>query len=377
MRTRTALFAAVLAAALPAPAAAATITVSPGDSIQKAVNQAKAGDKVKVKPGTYKEKAHNCPAETGTCAVLIKKGIKLIGLTQEGNPVILKATDGEHQGIEAARKGGVKCAKNNKELRIKHLLIKGFIVKGFKGDGVFVRCADDWRITNVVAMNNDEYGIFPVFSGKGRVDHSFASGANDTGIYIGQSHDVRIDHNTATDNVSGFELENTTNSVADHNVGYGNTAGLLSFALPGLIVRVNRHNAIEDNDFHANNRKNTCLEPDDIICKVPEGTGIALVAADGNVVQRNKVKNNVTVGIAVASYCIVKGDTECSFANYDPYPNNDHVLNNVATGNGGNPNETYAAFASDLLWDTTGTGNCWSGNTFEKSVPPELPACPG
>ena len=30
-----------------------------------------------------------------------------------------------------------------------------------------------------------------------------ATGANDTGIYIGQSHDVRIDHNVATDNVSG------------------------------------------------------------------------------------------------------------------------------------------------------------------------------
>ena len=257
MRTRTALFVAVLAAALPAPAAA-TITVSPGDSIQKAVNEARPRETVKVKPGTYKEDAHNCPAEEGTCAVLIKKGIELIGLTEEGNPVVLKAKDGEHQGIEAARKGGVKCAKNNKDLRIKNLLIKGFTVKGFKGDGVFVRCADDWRITNVVAKGNDEYGIFPVFSGKGRVDHSFASGANDTGIYIGQSHDVRIDHNYATDNVSGFELENTSGARADHNVGFGNTAGLLSFALPGLIVRVNRHNVIEDNDFHANNRKNTC-----------------------------------------------------------------------------------------------------------------------
>jgi hypothetical protein len=140
-------------------------------------------------------------------------------------------------------------------------------------------------------------------------------------------------------------------------------------------VRVNRQNVIEDNDFHANNRKNTCEDPHDIVCQVPEGTGLALVAADGNVVRRNSVKNNVTVGIAVASYCIIKGDTKCSFTNYDPYPDNDHVVGNVATGNGGNPNETYASFASDLLWDTTGNGDCWSNNTFDKSFPPELPAC--
>jgi parallel beta-helix repeat protein len=374
MRTRTVLLTALLAAALPAPAVAATLTVSPGKSIQGAVDKAKAGDTVNVKPGTYKEDTQKCPAESGGCAVLIKKGIKLIGLQGEGNPVVLKAKSGQHQGILAARKGGPKCLAD-KSRRIKHLLIKGFTIKGFEGDGVFVRCADDWRITAVTAMGNDEYGIFPVFSGKGRVDHSYASGANDTGIYIGQSHDVRIDHNYAQHNVSGFELENTADSRADHNVGLGNTAGLLSFSLPGLPVRGNRQNVIEDNDFHANNRKNTCEDPDDIVCKVPEGTGLALVAADGNVVRRNKVRNNVTVGIAVASYCIVKGDTECSFANYDPYPNNDHVVNNVATGNGKDPNETYAGFASDLLWDTTGTGNCWSGNTFGKSFPAELPAC--
>jgi parallel beta-helix repeat protein len=377
MRTRTALLAAILVAALPATASAATLTVSPGKSIQGAVDKADQGDTVRVKPGTYQEKAHKCPAEEGTCAVHITKGIKLIGLPTEGHPVVLKAKGDEHQGIEAAKGTNFKCLKNHPDLRIKHLLIKGFTIKGFAGDGVFVQCADDWRITNVVAKGNDEYGIFPVFSGKGRVDHSFASGANDTGIYIGQSHDVRIDHNTSTDNVSGFELENTRGSRADHNLGFGNTAGLLSFALPDLLVHVNRQNVIEDNVFRANNRKNTCLDPDDIVCQVPEGTGIGLVAADGNVIQRNEVRNNVTVGIAVVNYCVIRGDTECNHPNYEPNPDNDHVLNNVATGNGGDPNPKFAGFASDLLWDGYGTGNCWSGNTFNKSFPSELPPCSG
>ena len=33
-------------------------------------------------------------------------------------------------------------------------------------------------------------------------------------------------------------------------------------------------------------------------------------------------------------------------------------------------------FAVDLAWDTTRTDNCWSGNTFRTSFPPELPPCP-
>ena len=37
----------------------------------------------------------------------------------------------------------------------------------------------------------------------------------------------------------------------------------------------------------------------------------------------------------------------------------------------------YEALASDLVWDTTGSGNCWGGNTFNTSFPAELPACSG
>jgi parallel beta-helix repeat protein len=337
------------------------------------VNKADQGDTVRVKPGTYTEDAHKCPAEEGTCAVHITKGIKLIGLPKEGHPVVLKATGDEHQGIEAAKSGGPKCLRNHPDLRIKHLLIKGFTVKGFEGDGVFVRCADDWRITNVVAKGNDEYGIFPVFSGKGRVDHSFASGANDTGIYIGQSHDVRIDHNTATNNVSGFELENTYGSLAEHNVGYGNTAGLLSFALPNLLIKFNRKNDIEFNNFHANNRDNTCEDPDDVVCNVPPGTGIIMVATDKNLVTENTVRNNRTGGIALVSYCII-ADPPCE-PDIDPNPDFNHITGNTVVGNGKHPAHPYEGIAADLIYDNSGDGNCWSENTFGKSFPEELPAC--
>jgi hypothetical protein len=88
-------------------------------------------------------------------------------------------------------------------------------------------------------------------------------------MYIGQSFDSRVDHNVATDNVSGFELENSIGIRADHNLSFGNTGGILSFTLPFLDAKVNRANLIDHNTVRDNSRPNTCSEPGDDVCQVP------------------------------------------------------------------------------------------------------------
>lgn len=374
MRIRTALAAAALTAALPASAHAATFVVHPGQSIQAAVDKARKGDKVKVLPGTYKEDGTKCISEAGKCAVVIKRdGIKLIGAQKEGHPVVIRRKGNQHNGIVVAKTKNDDCL-TKKKLRVKGSLIKGFTVVDFPGDGVFLICADNWRVTRVTAKKNSEYGIFPVFSGKGRVDHSFASGSNDTGIYIGQSHDVLIDSNTAIKNVSGFEIENSRDVLAVGNTGYGNTAGLLSFALPNLPVKTNKNNVIRNNYFHDNNRENTCIDQDDVVCNVPRGSGIIMVATDKNLVFDNTVRKNDTDGIALVSYCILIGEPDCT-NDIDPEPDDNQITDNLVTGNGKDPVEDYKTLASDLIWDTTGDGNCWARNTFDTSFPDELPAC--
>jgi Right handed beta helix region len=122
---------------------------------------------------------------------------------------------------------------------------------------VLLFCVEAWRVTHVSAVDNAEYGIFPSHSFDGRLDHSLASGANDTGHYVGQSFDSRMDHNVATDNVSGYEIENSVGVRADHNLAYGNTGGILSFTLPFLDVKVNHDNLIEHNVVRDNDRPNT------------------------------------------------------------------------------------------------------------------------
>jgi len=363
------------------PAAAATIVVHPGESIQAAVDAAKPGDTIGVRPGIYHEAGRPCPTQPGTCAVVVSKdGIRLRGRPRPGAPVVLENAGGQDQGIAIAKAGadGATCLTDPSQ-RINGAEVRDFTVNGFGDDGIFLLCVDNWRVMRCAANDDVEYGIFPSHCGKGRVSQSVATGANDTGIYVGQSHNVRVDHNLAMGNVSGFEIENSSQVRLDHNEATGNTGGILSFTLPFLDVKSNHDNLIDDNNVHANNKANTCLHPGDTVCQVPVGTGILVLAADRNLVTANTVTGNNSFGIAVTNFCVSTGlsGAECAALDIEPNSDGNAIVANIVTGNGADPDPALPdVFAVDLAWDLTGTGNCWSDNVFGTKFPRFLKACP-
>ncbi len=357
---------------------ARTIRVGPGQSIQAAVDRANPGDTIKVKPGTYHEAGRPCPAEPGhTCAVVVTKD--RISIESSGNHrVVLDNAGGQHEGIAVGKTSDPACLADDSK-QVNGSKIKGLTVTDFDDDGIFLFCVDGFRVTEVKATANREYGIFPSHSLNGRVDHSFVSGSNDTGFYTGQSHDVRMDHNRATGNVSGYEIENSTRVRADHNVATGNTGGILSFTLPFLDVKSNSNNRIDHNEVEKNNKPNTCVDPGDAVCGVPQGTGILLLAADTNDVSHNEVEENDSYGIAVANFCLGTNTPPEVCAQLDIQPDSDgnRITHNEVEDNGAHPDPNLApVFAVDLAWDTTGVGNCWEHNEFGTSFPDPLPGCP-
>jgi hypothetical protein len=180
----------------------------------------------------------------------------------------------------------------------------------------------------------------------------------------------------ASANVSGFEIENSTNVRFDHNEAFGNTGGILVFILPNLSVLTGAHNQVDHNWLHDNNKANTCLNPADDVCLVPPGSGVLVVAGDSNVVEHNVIQRNETFGVAVSDFCtpFQVPIAACFSLGFDPLPENTRVLFNLLEDNGAN-SQFPGVPGADLFWTGAGTGNCWRGNRTATEIPSPLPEC--
>lgn len=366
------------------PAIGTTQIVHPGESIQAAVDRASPGDTILILPGTYREAGRICPTDSAQrCAVVITKDdLRVIGASSPGHPVVLENAGHQDQGIAVAVSGAVgRTCLHDPSQRIQGSVLEGLTVNGFGSNGIFLFCVDHFTIRNCETHDNREYGVFPSHSAFGSVSGSTATGSNDTGIYVGESHDVRVTDNTARGNVSGFEIENSARVELDHNLAVGNTAGILSFTLPFLDVNVNEGNSIHNNTVLVNNKDNTCVSPGSDVCRVPIGTGILLVAVQRNVVSDNVTLGNNSLGIALADFCTANQIPRqlCSSLGIDPFPNGNRIEQNVALGNGLHPDVQRlppGVPGADLLWTGLGEHNCWSGNVSLINVSPiPMPSC--
>jgi parallel beta-helix repeat protein len=366
------------------PALATTWIVHPGESIQGAVDQASPGDTISILPGTYQEVGRTCPSDyTQRCAVVISTDdLQIIGASSPGHPVVLENAGGQDQGIAVGvvNAPGRTCLQVPSQ-RIQGSLIEGLTVNGFDSDGIFLWCVDQFTIRNCQTHDNREYGLFPSHSGFGSVIGNSATGSNDTGIYVGESHDVRVSHNVAHGNVSGFEIENSARVELDHNLAVGNTAGILSFTLPFLDVNTNEDNTIHNNTVLVNNKDNTCPSPESDVCLVPIGTGILLIAVQRNEVRNNLALGNNSLGIALADFCTANQipPDVCSDLGIDPIPNGNRIEENIALGNGQDPDLQRLPPdipGADVLWTGLGDNNCWSRNISQIDVSPiPFPSC--
>jgi len=136
---------------------------------------------------------------------------------------------------------------------------------------------------------------------------------------------------------------------------------------------------------HRNNRKNDATEG--LLSVLPAGSGIVVVGGHGTTVLANDVRGNGFAGIALASLCFgwnrLQDVPSCDALpqidpEFDTEPRDDRIIGNRLKGNGTTPQSdpAFEAIRGDLIWDGSGTGNCWSGNSFTPSATSlQLPAC--
>ncbi|MFL5741423.1 MAG: parallel beta-helix domain-containing protein [Flavisolibacter sp.] len=325
--------------------------VSPGGSIQAAVDAAHPGFIIMIDAGIYNE-----------AVVVNKPGILLVGAT---DGVIIQNPGGKENGVTATDLAD-------------GFVLKNLTVRNFEENGVYLDHVNGFLLSNVTTINNGEYGLFPVFSTNGIIEHCSASGHSDTGIYVGQSSNVSISNNVVTANVNGLEVENSKNVVVAKNQSYDNVAGLLVILLPGLEVKSASDVLVFKNNIFNNNHTNFAPPGGGFESIIPKGVGILVLGADRTKITENNIYNNDFTGIAVVSTAVLgslAGLPPSAFADIEPNPDGNQILKNVLTHNGTAPTPGFPFPGVDLLWDGTGTGNCWSLNTFSTLYPSPLPTC--
>jgi parallel beta-helix repeat protein len=101
---------------------------------------------------------------------------------------------------------------------------------------VLLRGVDGFAVRDGSYTGDEEYAIFPICSRNGVIDGNHVEGTDDAAIYVGNSHDVVVEGNHATDSTVGIEIENSTGLVVRDNTTIGNTSGIVTFVLPGLAI---------------------------------------------------------------------------------------------------------------------------------------------
>jgi parallel beta-helix repeat protein len=331
----------------------------PGNPLQTAITGAAAGSTILIEPGAYKE-----------AITVDKANLTLIGLPGAGGVVIENPKAGSNaDGILVTPHGS-------------GFVLSNVTVRDFDEDGVLLAGLSGFRLSGVTAINNHDYGLFPVLSTHGIIEFSSASGSHDTGIYVGQSNDVILRDNIAHDNVNGFEVENSTGVQVDGNLAYGNTVGIFVDLLPpvdGITVTTSSHNTVAGNLVLNNNRANDA-DRTDLAAAEASGVGILLVGGDHTTVRDNLVTGNNVGGIVLLSGLDLEAlgalpSGSYSAAGIDPNPEHTLIADNIVLGNGLHPADPSLPHA-DLIASPDalmGKDNHWRGNIFQTSFPGELP----
>jgi hypothetical protein len=380
-------------AAVPATAGARVLLVSKKNvsfphfkKIQAAVNAAHAGDWVLIGPGVY--------AET---VLITKPGLHLRGLNR--NKVIV---DGQH------RKGvnGIEVLKAN-SVYIENLTVRNFdraTVDGPAGNEIWWNGGDGsgvigmhgWYGSYLTAYDTGltgGYGEFASNAITGSMDHVYASGFADSGLYVGACRDCKavVDHAISENNALGYSGTNAGGHLVIQNSTFRNNSvgiapssltnddkpppqdgacdsGSNTSPLPTFSSTAISHCTLFRNNSVVNN-SNLNTPADSTTAGAPWGVGIEWPGLYGDQVSGNKVTGNPSFGIA-------------AFEAPNPFPatadtiffqlSGNRFEGNTVTGNGTHAGGADIGLEGGAFGTMQSVNNCFTGNHFGTSIPASI-----
>ena len=325
--------------AFPSVSVGETIDVYFGQSIQRAVNQAGSGDRIKVHKGVFHQ------------AVEIRKSgltLKGAGARAQHGTVIKPPKHTQRCRAEA----GV-CILPRQGERTSGTHIKGFLIRGFKGFGAVAQGAKKTLFLHDKFVNNGEYGVAAFGSVRTKFRHNVSKGGGEAGFYVGDSKRARavLKANRSHDNGDfGFFLRDASHGRVVRNEAEGNCLGigLVNTGQSGGV----RGWRVRDNDVVRNNRSCPSSEGGPPI----SGTGIGLLGAKKNLIHGNLVFSNRPAAPAPFAGGIALFSSR-------PFGGT------VAAKNVIKRNDAQENSPADIVWDHKGKGNRFRRNHCETSQP--------
>lgn len=274
-----------------------TINV-PADAptISEAASRVKSGQTILIAPGTYNESV-----------VIDVPDVTIAGTDR--NTVVLDGQGRQGEGILVVADG-----VSVQNLTVKSYLFNGVLVTGLRdGKAGSARGVEGYArldpakypplqryvVDSVTAYNNGLYGIYIFNSQNGTVIDSYASGAADSGFYLGQCTQCNsvFRGNVAENNAVGFENANASDSVyVVQNNFSGNRIGATFISNYQEAFSPQRNNVVAGNVISSNNQQDSPAQAEGGF-----GIGLGVAGATNNTFSRNLIENNARVGISVTN----------------------------------------------------------------------------